>query len=72
MRSIHDFETGVPEDHGAEKSRASRRKFWDDFHRRYEELRYGMLGRIIGYVAAFTLILLLIFTVIMILESHRW
>ena len=42
------------------------RGLWDTVQRRYEKIRYGPTGRIIGYLIAFACFALFIFATIMI------
>jgi len=57
MKAVEHFDADEP---------TVRRSFWDTVQRRYEKIRYGRAGRIIGYLLAFTFIALLIFSVIMV------
>ena len=57
MIAVEHDDTGEP---------TVRRPFWDTVQRRYEKIRYGRAGRIIGYLAAFMFIALFIFTMIMV------
>lgn len=61
MKSAEDYEIDVP---------AKDPPFWDTVRRRYEKIRYGRSGRIIGYVAAFTFISVFIFTMIMVVGNY--
>ena len=57
MKAVDDGNTDDP---------VVQRGRWETVQRRYEKIRYGRAGRIIGYIVAFTLIALLLFAVIMI------
>lgn len=46
------------------------RPFWNRVQRRYEHIRLGRAGRIIGYIIAFTFISVLLFTVIMVVGYY--
>jgi hypothetical protein len=61
MKVVDDHDTDGP---------VLQRGFWDSVQRRYEKIRYGRAGRIIGYVAAFTCISLFIFATIMIVGYY--
>jgi hypothetical protein len=70
MRSIHNYETHVPQKKAPERSNISRQEFWSNIHKRYEEVRFGRVGRIIGYIAVFTVVFVFIFLVILALENY--
>ena len=70
MRSIHNYETDEPGEDAGEKSDIARQEFWNKIHKRYEEMRYGRAGRIIGYIAVFIVVFVFIFLVIMALENY--
>jgi|GEM_PF-3996279 len=70
MRKIHNHETPGPEENAAERSDIARQGFWSKIHKRYEEVRYGRVGRIIGYIAVFTVVFVFIFLVILALENY--
>ncbi|WP_348261978.1 hypothetical protein P8935_19515 [Telmatobacter sp. DSM 110680] len=59
----------VVDDYQSEEPVVSR-PFWDTVLRRYEKIRYGRAGRIIGYLAAFTFFALFIFTTIMVVGYY--
>ena len=61
MKVADDYQTEEPTVH---------RPFWDTVQWRYEKIRYGRAGRIIGYVAAFLFISLFIFTTIMVVGYY--
>jgi|GEM_PF-3340074 len=39
---------------------------------RWETVRYGRVGRILGYIGAFAAIFVVITLLLWLLESHRW
>lgn len=57
MKAVDDNNTDNP---------VLQRGLWETVQRRYEKIRYGRAGRIIGYLMAFTFIALLLFAVIMV------
>ena len=57
MKAVDDSNKGDP---------LFQRGLLDTVQRRYEKIRYGRAGKIIGYIVAFTCIALLIFAAIMI------
>ena len=61
MKVVDDYQTDEP---------VVPRPFWDTVLRRYEKIRYGRAGRIIGYLAAFMFIALFIFTTIMVVGYY--